>query len=49
MMVYFLGAPLEYIRRIDISTASVSILQTSDWEAQFRCVNSRFGQERLLL
>lgn len=47
-MIYFLGAPLECIRRIDISPASVTILQLSDWEAQFRCLNRRFGQSSLL-
>jgi len=47
-LIYFLGAPLECIRRIDISPASVTILQLSDWEAQFRCLNRRFGQSSLL-
>jgi broad specificity phosphatase PhoE len=47
-MIYFLGAPLEFIRRIDISPASVTILQLSDWEAQFRCLNVRFKQPQLL-
>jgi broad specificity phosphatase PhoE len=48
LMIYFLGAPPECIRRLDISPASVSILQMNDWEAQFRCLNVRFGQEQLL-
>jgi broad specificity phosphatase PhoE len=47
-MIYFLGAPLECIRRIDIGPASVTVLQVSDWEAQFRCLNVRFGQSRLV-
>jgi broad specificity phosphatase PhoE len=47
-MIYFLGAPLECIRRIDIGPSSVTILQLSDWEAQFRCLNVRFGQQTLL-
>lgn len=47
-IIYFLGAPLECIRRIDIGPASVTILQLSDWEALFRCLNMRFGQSQLL-
>src|SRR5437868_6946113 len=31
LMIYYLGAPLECIRRIDISPASVSILEINDW------------------
>jgi broad specificity phosphatase PhoE len=46
-MIYFLGASLECIRRIDISPASVTVLQLSDWDAQFRCLNLRFGQQPL--
>jgi len=46
-IIYFLGAPLECIRRIDIGPASVTILQLNDWEAQFRCLNLRFGQPSL--
>ncbi len=47
-MIYFLGAPAEFVRRLDISPASVTILQLSDWDAQFRCINVRFGQSTLL-
>jgi len=46
--VYFLGAPLEYIRRIELSPASVTILQFGDWDAQFLCINTRFEQSPLL-
>jgi probable phosphoglycerate mutase len=41
VILYFLGTPLEFIRRIEISPASVSILAISDWEAQIRCLNAR--------
>lgn len=44
IMVYFLGAPLESIHRIEISPASVTVLEMSDWDAQFRCMNRRFGR-----
>lgn len=47
-VIYFLGASLEFIRRIELSPASVTILQLSDWDAQFRCINMRFGQSQLL-
>jgi probable phosphoglycerate mutase len=47
-MIYFLGAPVECIRRLDISPASVTVLQLTDWDAQFRCINMRFGQPSLL-
>jgi probable phosphoglycerate mutase len=49
VMMYFLGTPVECIRRLDISPASVTILQLGDWEAQFKCINVRFGQSQLLL
>jgi probable phosphoglycerate mutase len=41
-MIYFLGAPLECIRRIEIGPASVTVLEINDWDAQFRCVNRQF-------
>ena len=47
-VVYFLGAPLEYIRRIELSPASVTILQLGDWDAQFQCINMRLGHSPLL-
>jgi len=47
-VVYFLGAPLEYIRRIELSPASVTILQLGDWDAQFQCLNMRFGHSPLI-
>jgi len=46
-MIYFLGAPLECIRKIEVSPASVTVLQLTDWDAQFRCLNQRFGQSSL--
>ncbi|HET7624645.1 MAG TPA: histidine phosphatase family protein [Verrucomicrobiae bacterium] len=44
VILYFLGTPLEFIRRIEISPASVSILSIGDWEAQIRCLNARHVQ-----
>ncbi|HXT11389.1 MAG TPA: histidine phosphatase family protein [Candidatus Angelobacter sp.] len=46
-MVYFFGAPLESIGKIDISPASVTILRLTDWNAQIRCLNLHFGQSPL--
>lgn len=48
-MIYFLGAPADCIRRIDIGPASVSVLQLSEWEAVFRCLNARLAPEQRLL
>jgi broad specificity phosphatase PhoE len=38
-LVYFLGAALEHVQRIEVSPASVSVLTISDWGAQVRCMN----------
>lgn len=36
---HFLGAPLDFIRRIEMSPASVTILDITEWNAQIRCLN----------
>lgn len=43
LLVYFLGMPSEFIRRIDLAPASVSLLCIGDWDAQVRAINARFG------
>jgi hypothetical protein len=42
-VIDFLGIPLEFIRRLEISTASVAILAFTEWEVQVRCLNARLG------
>jgi probable phosphoglycerate mutase len=43
MMIYFLGAPLDCVQRIDINPGSITILNLNDWQAQFSCINRQFG------
>jgi len=43
LLVYFLGMPSEFIRRLDLGPASVSVLCVNEWDAQVRCLNARFG------
>jgi broad specificity phosphatase PhoE len=40
LIAYFLGAPLDLMLRFEISPASVSILELSDWTARFLCINA---------
>jgi broad specificity phosphatase PhoE len=42
-LLFYLGTPLEFIRRIELSPASVTVLTMTDWEVQVRCVNRRFN------
>ena|SRR5436190_11548596 len=42
---YFLGASLDFIRRIELSPASLTILEISDWDAQIRCLNLQPGAQ----
>lgn len=39
-LIYFLGTSLEFIRRIELSPASTSILELTDWDVKVRCMNS---------
>jgi broad specificity phosphatase PhoE len=43
VLLYFLGTPLEFIRRIELSPASVTVLTVTDWDAQIQCLNRRFN------
>jgi len=36
-----LGIPLEFIRRLELSPASVSVMTFTDWEVQLQCLNTR--------
>lgn len=40
LIAYFLGAPLDLMLRLEISPASVSVLELSDWTARFLCINA---------
>lgn len=42
VLLFYLGTPLEFIRRIELSPASVTVLVMNDWGVQIRCVNRRF-------
>ena len=43
LIIYFLGLPSEFIRRIDLGPASVSLLCVDEWDAQIRALNARLG------
>ena len=49
ILLYFLGIPPEFIRRIEIDPASVTILSIDKWDAQVRGVNVRFGMKQVRL
>ena len=38
-LAYFLGMPLDLLLRLEISPASVSVLQLDDWGPKVLCVN----------
>jgi len=42
-IIYFLGMPLEFIRRIELSTASVSVLAFTEWDVQVLQLGCRYG------
>ena len=42
VLAHFLGVPLDLLHRIEISPASVSVLEVNDWGAQVRCVNLQY-------
>lgn len=39
VILYFLGIPPEFIRRIELSPGSVSVMTKTDWDVQVRCLN----------
>jgi broad specificity phosphatase PhoE len=41
VLLYYLGMPLDHFQRLDIATASFSILALEDWGAQLRGFNLR--------
>jgi broad specificity phosphatase PhoE len=38
-LVYYLGMPLDFLTRIEISPGSYSMLRVEDWGAEVLCVN----------
>jgi broad specificity phosphatase PhoE len=46
LLLYYLGMPLDLIQRIEVGLGSVSVLAVSDWGAQLRSLNARFGAEQ---
>src|SRR6185369_8640040 len=49
VVLYFLGSPLEFIRRLDLAPASATVLCLEDSGAQFRCIAARAGAGKLQL
>jgi broad specificity phosphatase PhoE len=41
LAVYFLGTPLEFIRRIEVTPASLTIMAMTGWDVQFLCLGER--------
>jgi probable phosphoglycerate mutase len=39
VLMYYLGMPLDHFLRLDIATASYSILSLTDWSAQVKSMN----------
>lgn len=40
-LIYYLGTSLEFIRRLELSPGSVTILEISQWDAKVQCLNWR--------
>ncbi len=40
-ITYYLGMPLDLMFRLEISPASLSILELSDWTARLLCINTQ--------
>lgn len=38
-ITYYAGIPLDFMLRLNISTASVSIISVNDWGAEIQCIN----------
>jgi len=45
LIAYYLGMPLDLMQRLEISPASLSVLELSEWNARMLCVNDRGGIE----
>jgi broad specificity phosphatase PhoE len=45
LIAYYLGMPLDLMQRLEISPASMSVLELSEWNARMLCVNDRGGIE----
>ena len=46
-ITYYLGMPIDFIHRLELSPASVSVLMIDDWTAKIQALNVRFGETRL--
>lgn len=46
---FYLGMPLDLIPRIEISPASVSVLEINDWGARLTALNAKWGLQPLQL
>lgn len=40
LLTYFLGMPLDFLTRIEVSPGSYSVLRVDDWGAEILCVNT---------
>jgi len=47
-ILYYLGMASEHIRRIELGTASVSVLAFTEWDVQLQCLNARFAADGTL-
>jgi probable phosphoglycerate mutase len=46
LLAYYLGISPEAMLRFEISPASVSVLEASEWTSRVVCVNDRGGELR---
>ncbi len=46
-ITYYLGMPIDFIHRLELSPASVSVLMIDDWAAKIQALNLRFSETRL--
>ncbi|HEU5125662.1 MAG TPA: histidine phosphatase family protein [Verrucomicrobiae bacterium] len=46
-ITYYLGMPIDFIHRLELSPASVSVLMIDDWTAKIQALNLRFSETRL--
>ncbi|HEY9508445.1 MAG TPA: histidine phosphatase family protein [Verrucomicrobiae bacterium] len=46
-ITYYLGMPIDFIHRLELSPASVSVLMIDDWTAKVQALNVRFSKTRL--
>jgi broad specificity phosphatase PhoE len=40
LIAYYLGMPLDLMFRLEITPASLTVLELSDWTARFLCINT---------